>query len=176
MVRAAIYAWVALSAVYLIPFLHSVLGYPLTRKPPIPSPNPVISFEDSQADRPTDEDFRGSGYRDITRGEAYSFTLGGTVTPCDRMWRTDLRNMGWGDRVQLSGPVPGRTGICDWYQMRIVDSSGEVKPGGFGRPGPRKTGHLPGAPRIANPEAIQRVNARPAGPPSFQVERVPSRR
>jgi hypothetical protein len=174
--RIAVYAWMALSAVYLFPFLHSVLGYPLTRKPPIPSPNPVISFEDARSDRPTDDGFRESGYRDITRGEAYSFTLGGAVTPCDRMWRSALRNMEWGDRVQLSGPVPGRTGICDWYQMRIVASSGEVKSGGLGRPGPRKTGQMPGIPKLENPNAIQRANHRPAGPPSFQVERLAPRR
>lgn len=176
MVRVAIYVWVALASLYLVPYLHSVLGYPLTRRPPVPSPNPAISFEDATADRPTSSEFAAAGYRHISTGEAYSFTLGGTVTPCDRMWRSALRNMGWGDQVQLSGPLLGKTGVCDWYQMRIVDSSGEVKPGGFGRPGPRKVGQLKGEPKIENPSSMIRTSGRPVGPPSFTIERVaPSR-
>lgn len=168
----AIAAWMTLAVLYLIPLLDSALGYPLGKKPAPPSPNPAISFEDATLDRPPAEAFDSSGYRDINRSEAYSFTVSRRPTPCARMWRADLRHMRWGDRVQLSGPVPGKGGICDWYQMRIVSPSGAVKPGGFGRPGPRKVGQLPGEPVLKNPDELKVMNVRPSGPPSFTVKRM----
>lgn len=170
--RLAIAGWLVLSALYLLPLLHALLGYPLTRPSPTPHPNPAISFGDTIVDCPDDSVFDSACYRDIGRGRAYSFTLGGAVTPCDRAWRSALRAMGWGDTVQLSGPVPGKVGLCDWYQLRIVDSSGQVKPGSFVRAGARRSGQLPGEPKVANPDDIQRANVRQVGPPTVTIEKI----
>lgn len=167
--RYAIVAWLGSSALYLSPLAHSLLGYPFTLGDVVPPPNPEISLQDAQVDRPPDEDFLASGFRGIGRGEAYSFTLGGIVTPCSRSWRTALRNMQWGDLVQLSGPLLGQTGICDWYSLRIVDSTGQEKYG-FGCAGPRKTGQMPGIANLSSPNSMAKVNVR-VGPRT--VTRVP---
>jgi len=136
-------AWAILASVFILPLCHSALGYPFTRSGIIPEPNPIISFAEATADRPSSQAFTRLGFREVGRGEAYTLTLGSPPTQCDYKWRASLRAMKWGDTVHVSGPLPGNMGICDWYSARIVDSTGKMK-SGFDRPGPRKTGQIKG--------------------------------
>jgi hypothetical protein len=55
--------------------------------------------------------------------------------------------MEWDDRVLMSGPLPGKTGLCDWTSVKIVNVEARVKCG-WGHIGPRKLGQLSTCPSV----------------------------
>jgi hypothetical protein len=121
----------------------------------IPSPNPPLSHQESLSDRPVWTHFEGLGFRDITRKEAVQYWESGTRGRIGSLWGENLKSLRSGDSVQISGPLLGRSGLCEWYRFRILDPLGR-EVAGYGRAGPRRVGQLQGG-RQASQSLLMRM-------------------
>jgi hypothetical protein len=149
--------------------IHSRIGFPLSAGSRVDLPNPEISLEDANKDRPSKEDFQKAGYREISQGEAYALGDTSNDTFCNKSWKQAVQNMGPEDKAVLSGPLQGLAGICTWYTLRIVEKDGTIRTE-FGRPGPRNKGQQKGVPthKVGGDRILRRgVTIPPSIPPSI---------
>ncbi len=122
----------------------------------ISPPSPPLTKQEALLDRPVWTDFEVLGFTEVTLEEAEGFSPAATRGGAGLVWISNLKKLRVGDSIQISGPLLGKTGLCDWYRFRILDPLGrEVV--GFGRAGPRKVGQVLGARQVSQSQWISRI-------------------
>lgn len=122
----------------------------------ISSPSPPLTKQEALSDRPVWTDFELLGFVDVTLEEAENFSPAGARGRVGLVWSSNLKNLRLGDSIQMSGPLLGKTGLCDWYRFRILDPLGR-EVAGFGRAGPRKVGQVLGSRQVSQSRWIRTI-------------------